>query len=141
MPNSPFVDMPQEKPAELLATLRRAIRLPAGPPHPMAVCHGTPPDGDRRRPVLLALPRVPHGASLSEGSARLRAQRPGAARAAGAHHGTAPHAATIAAGPPQGLAPNVWVVPHALARCHAGPAPAGQPGPHGLGRDHASLAP
>jgi hypothetical protein len=24
MPNSPFVDMPQEKPAELLATLRRA---------------------------------------------------------------------------------------------------------------------
>ena len=58
MPNSPFVDMPQEKPAELLATLRRAIRLPAGPPHPMAVCHGTPPDGDRRRPVLHSRSRV-----------------------------------------------------------------------------------
>jgi hypothetical protein len=37
--------------------------------------------------------------------------------------------------------PGVWGVPHALELCHAGPDPAGQPGPHGLGRDQAPLAP
>jgi hypothetical protein len=93
MPNSPFVDMPQEKPAELLATLRRAR----------------------------------YGSLLARHILWLCA--------------TVRHPMEIATGPPQGLAPDVWVVPHALARCHAGPAPAGQPGPHGLGRDHASLAP
>ena len=46
---------------------------------------------------------------------------------------------TVAAGPAQGTSRGVWVMPHALERCHAGPDPAGQPGPHGLGRDHAPL--
>ena len=43
---------------------------------------------------------------LSGGSAQLGVRRPGAARAAGAHHSATPHAATVAAGPPQGPSPG-----------------------------------
>ena len=50
-------------------------------------------------------------------------------------HRAAPHAAAVAAGPAQGAPAGVWLVPHALELCHAGPDAAGHTGDHGLRRD------
>src|SRR5687767_4969363 len=103
----------------------RAIWLRAGPPHLVVGGRWPPPHGDRRGPLLLALQRVPHGAGLSGGHARLGTRRSGAAHASTAHHRAAPHDATVAAGHAQGTPPGLWVEPRALELCHTGPDPAG----------------
>src|SRR6266511_3695884 len=107
MPNSPVVAMPRPEQAEMLAALRRALRLPARPPYLVVVRRGTQSNGHRRSPLLLALQCVPHGTRLSGAHPRLGARRPGATHAAGAHDGAAPHAATVAAGSAQG-APRAY---------------------------------
>ena len=66
MPKSTFVDIPTEEQAQMLAALRRARYGYLLALHILLLCAaGTHPDGHRRRPVLLALQCVPHGAGLS----------------------------------------------------------------------------
>jgi len=78
LPKPTVLDLPQEEQAAMLAALRRALWLRAGPPPLVMVGGWTPPDGHRRRPGLLALPRLPHRARLpGEGSLEWRADDKG----------------------------------------------------------------
>ena len=119
----------------------RTLRRPASPASPVVMCRRMHPDGYRRCPLRLALPRVPHGPCLAPGPPGPGPRRRGAAPATRAHHGAAPDAAAVARGAAQSHPAGVWVVPHALAWRHAGPDAAGKTGDHGLSRDRAALAP
>ena len=68
MPHSTFVEMPEEEQAQMLAALRRAR-------YGYLLARHGPPDGDCRRPVLLALQCLSYRARLSGGHARLGARR------------------------------------------------------------------
>ena len=61
-----------------------------------------------------------------EGTLGLEHDDQGRLTAPRAHHRAGPHAAAVAAGPAQGAPAGLWLVPHALELCHAGP-DAGRP--------------
>ena len=70
----------------------------------------------------------------------LRAYREGTLSWEHDAQGAAPNTAAVADGPAQGTPAGLWLVPHALERCHAGHDIAKQAGDRGLGRDHVPLA-
>src|SRR5262245_36396810 len=141
MPTSTLVDIPQAEPRQMLAVLRRAVRLSASAPYFALVCHGPQADDGRRGPLLLAPQCVPHGPGLSGRDPQPEARRAGAACSPPAHHRAGPHAAPVVAGPAQGTPAGLWLVPHPLEWRHAGPDAVGQARTQNVGRDDAPLAP
>ena len=142
MPKSTFVEIPAEEQAQMLAALRRARYGYLLALHMLLLCAAG------RTPTEIAAVLFCSRSSVyrtvrayQEGTLGLGARRRRAACPARAHHRAAPHAAALAAGPAQGTPAGVWVVPHALELCHAGPDAAGQTGPHRLGRDDAAVGP
>src|SRR5918999_2089409 len=132
---------PGGAPADTGRAAPRAVRLSAGPPYPAVVRGGAQADNDRRGPLLLAPQRVSDCTRLSRGDLGPGARRPRETPATRAHHRARPYAAPVAAGPAQGTPAGVWLVPHALELCHAGPDATSQARRHDLGRDDAALAP
>ena len=143
MPKSTGCDLLPEEPAAMLAALRRA-RYGYALALPMVLLYaaGQHPDGHRRRrPLLLALQRVPHGACLSAGQ-----PRPGSTTIRSGSCPPvrttvqAPDTATVSAGPAQGNPAGLWLVPHPLERRHVGSDGARPAADGDLRRDDAPLA-
>jgi Homeodomain-like domain len=140
MPNSTFVDIPKEEHAEMLAALRRARYGDLLPLHILWLC------ATGRHPTEVAAVLF---CSRSSVYRTVRAYQEGAlgweydaqGRLVPPVRTTVllPTLLTVAAGSAQGTSRGVWVVPHTLELCHAGPDPVEQPRPHGLSRDHAPL--
>ena len=134
MPSSTFVDIPKEEQAEMLAALRRARYGYLLPLHTLLLC------ATGRQPTEIAAVLF---CSRSSVYRTVRAYQEGARNwEYDAQGRLVPPVRTTVLLPTRrrsllalrpGPSPGVWVVPHALELCHAGPDPAGQSGSHSLG--------
>ena len=103
------------------------------------MCGYAQPHGDCRGAVLLALQRIPHNAGVSRRDARAGIRCAGPAGSAGAHHGADALSATGAVGVAYSRPAYLWLVPHALELCHAGPEVGDHARAHRLRRNDAPL--
>ena len=103
MPSSTFIEIPTEEQRDAGRAAARAVRLPTVLAHLVVVRGWTHPDRHCRGPVLLALQRVPHRASLSrKAPSGLVVRQRWAAHSADAPHRTARRVAAIAGRSAQG---------------------------------------
>jgi Winged helix-turn helix len=141
MPNITLLDIPQAEHAQMLAALRRARYGYLLARHVLLLCAAG------RTPMEIAAYLF---CSRSSVYRTVRAYRTGTRgctcdeedhlRPPSAHHRNALRPEAGAAGVAQSRATRLWLVPHALELCHAGPDAAGQTEHLGLGRDDAALA-
>ena len=142
MPNSTFVEIPEEEQAQMLAALRRARYGYLLALHILLLCAAGRTPTDIAAVLFCSRSSVYRTVrAYREGSRRVEVQRRWAASAACTPHGAVAHAPAVAPGPAQGAPAGVWVVPHVLELCHAGPDAAGHTGPDGLRRDRAAVGP
>jgi hypothetical protein len=121
MPTRTFMEIPLEAQAPMLAALRRAVRLLAGPPHFVVACLGTQTDRQRRGAVLFALQCVPNGVGVSRRDTQAGRRCAGLAGSAGAYHSANALPAAVAADVAQSGPADLWLVPHTWELCHTGP--------------------
>ena len=142
MPHSTFVEIPTEEHAEMLAALRRARYGYLLALHILLLCAAGRTPTDIAAVLFCSRSSVYRTVrAYREGSLGVGVRRRWAAGSACAPHHVARHAAAIVGRPAQGAPAGVWVVPHALELCHAGPDVAGHAGDHRLRRNHAALGP
>ena len=142
MPDSPFVEIPEEEQARTAGrAAARAVRLPAGPPYVVVVCRWFPVPRSLATGLFCAHSSVYRTVRADQAApAGLKHDAQGRLVSRHPHDRAAPDTATVAAGAAPGTPARVWVVPYALELCHAGSDAADHTGTHGLGRDAAALA-
>jgi Homeodomain-like domain len=131
LPKSTGLEIPAEEQAQTLAALRRSRD------GYLLALHIVLLSAAGRNPTDIAAVLF---CSRSSVYRTVRAYREGTLSWEHDEQGAAPDTAAVADGPAQGTPASLWLVPHAMERCHAGHHIAKQAGDRGLGRDHAPLA-
>ena len=142
MPHSTFVEIPTEEHAEMLAALRRARYGYLLALHILLLCAAGRTPTDIAAVLFCSRSSVYRTVrAYREGSLAWEYDDDGQLVPPVRRTVLLRHAAAIVGRPAQGAPAGVWVVPHALELCHAGPDVAGHAGDHRLRRNHAALGP